>query len=152
MASQLASDTLPAVRAPSGPPASRAHEPQPGRPGEPGDARPAARLAGFPIPYRLARLGGLLAAASLVFGMGGFAGWALLGNPEADSRGPWPLVLGVAFGLGLLGAGCGLVSLTFGSAARRQAVSALSGSLLAPLAVGILALALFFASTSSSFL
>jgi hypothetical protein len=151
MASELASNALPAVRPPSGPPAAREDGPA----FEHGDERtgppPTARLAGFPIPYRLARLGGLLAAASLLFAMGGFAGWALLGA-EAESRGPWPLVLGVSFGLGLLGAGCGLVSLTFGSAARRQAVSALCVSLLAPLAVGILALALFFASTSSTFL
>ena len=85
---------------------------------------------------------------------GGLAGWATLGTQlgeGVDGRGPWPLVLGGAVCLGLLGAGCGLLALGFGNAARRQAIGALCVSLVAPLAVGIIALALFFASTDASF-
>jgi hypothetical protein len=106
------------------------------------------------VPRRLARLGNVLAFASLVLVFGGVGGWAGLGTElggTAGDRGPWPLVLGAAFCVGLLGAGCGLIALGLGSAARRQAVSALCVSLVAPLAVGIIALALFFASTGTSF-
>ena len=106
------------------------------------------------MPRRLARLGTVLAFASVVFVCVGLGGWAALGTPlgdAADSRGPWPLVLGAEFCMGLLGAGCGLVALGLGNAARRQAVSALCVSLVAPLAVGIIALALFFSSTGTSF-
>jgi len=44
-----------------------------------------------------------------------------------------------------------IVALGLGNAARRQAVSALCVSLVAPLAVGIIALGLFFSSTGTSF-
>jgi hypothetical protein len=117
------------------------------------DSHPRA-FRGLPMPRRLARLGTVLAFASLVFVCGGLGGWAALGTDlgeTADGRGPWPLVLGAAFCMGLLGAGCGLTALGLGNAARRQAVSALCVSLVAPLAVGIIALALFFSSTDTSF-
>jgi hypothetical protein len=106
------------------------------------------------VPKRLARLGTVLAVASLVLVCGGLGGWAALGTELAegsDGRGPWPLVLGAAFCMGLLGAGCGLIALGLGNAARRQAVNALCVSLVAPVAVGIIALALFFSSTGTSF-
>jgi hypothetical protein len=109
---------------------------------------------GLPVPKRLARLGSVLAFASLVLVCGGVGGWAALGTeigPTPGEHGPWPLVLGAAFCMGLLGAGCGLIALGLGNAARRQAVSALCVSLVAPVAVGIIALALFFSSTGTSF-
>jgi hypothetical protein len=114
----------------------------------------SSTFRGLAVPRRLARLGTVLAFASLVFVCVGLGGWAALGTDlgeGADGRGPWPLVLGAAFCMGLLGAGCGLVALGLGNAARRQAVSALCVSLVAPLAVGIIALGLFFSSTGTSF-
>jgi hypothetical protein len=111
-----------------------------------------AAFHGLPVPKRLARLGTVLAFASLVLVCGGVIGWLVLGaqfGGTTSEHGPWPLVLAAAFCLGLLGAGCGLTALGLGSAARRQAVSALCVSLVAPIAVGIIALALFFASTAS---
>ena len=87
---------------------------------------------GLPVPKRLARLGNVLAFASLVLVTGGVGGWAALGSDvdgNVDEHGPWPLVLAAAFCLGILGAGCGLIALGLGSAARRQAVGALCVSL-----------------------
>ena len=115
---------------------------------------PPRTFRGLPVPRRLARLGTVLAFASLVLVCGGIGGWAALGSELGegdDGRGPWPLVLGAAFCIGLLGAGCGLVALGLGNAARRQAVSALCVSLVAPVAVGLIALALFFSTTGTSF-
>lgn len=106
-----------------------------------------------PVPGRLARLGSVLGLSAILLVVGGFAGWAIIGSELAkgtDGRGPWPLVLAGAVGLGVLGIGCGLVALVLG-VSRRQALGALCVSLVAPLAVGILALALFFASTTLSF-
>ena len=130
---------LPALRPDAGPPHPRFAA------GEP-------RFRGLTVPKRLARLGTVLAFASLVLVCSGVVGWAALGTQlggTASEHGPWPLVLGAAFCLGLLGAGCGLTALGLGNAARRQAVSALCVSLVAPIAVGLIALALFFASTAS---
>ena len=112
--------------------------------------REKARL--LDAPGRLARLGSVLGLSAILLVVGGLAGWAIVGKQLAegvDGRGPWPLVLAGAVCLGLLGAGCGFLALVFG--ARRQAVGAVCLSLVAPLAVGMIALALFFASTTLSF-
>jgi hypothetical protein len=145
MSTQPVNSSLPVRRLPAGP----LEEPRrlPGR--------DIPVLRGLSTPRRLARLGTVLASFSFVLVLGGLAGWKLLGTQLPDGagdRGPWPLVLGAAFCIGLLGAGCGLVSLAFDTPARRQAFGALCVSLVAPLAVGILALALFFSTTSTSFL
>jgi hypothetical protein len=94
----------------------------------------------------------VLAFASLALASCGLALWSSLGTNDGSiaEHGPWPLVLGIAFGFGLIGAGCGLVALVLGPASRRRATSALCMSLVAPLAVGIIALAMFFSSTSLS--
>ena len=105
-------------------------------------------------PGRLARLGSVLGLSAILLVVGGLAGWAIIGKQLAegiDGRGPWPLVLAGGVCLGLVGAGCGFLALVFGGGARRQAIGAVCLSLVAPLAVGIIALALFFASTTLSF-
>jgi hypothetical protein len=105
-------------------------------------------------PGRLARLGSVLGLSAILLVVGGLAGWAIVGKQLAegvDGRGPWPLVLAGAVCLGLVGAGCGFLALVFGRGVRRQAIGAVCLSLVAPLAVGIIALALFFASTTLSF-
>jgi hypothetical protein len=100
-------------------------------------------------PRRLLRLGNALAVASVALVGGGLGLWHTFGAGDATGdRGPWPLLLAAAFGLGLVGAGCCLIALVVGNVSRREVVSALCISLVAPLAVGIIALALFFASTS----
>jgi hypothetical protein len=103
---------------------------------------------------RLARLGSVLGLSAVLLVVGGLAGWATIGKALAQDtggRGPWPLVLAGAVCLGLVGIGCGVVALTFGGSVRRDAISALCVSLIAPLAVGMIALALFFASTTLGF-
>jgi hypothetical protein len=103
---------------------------------------------------RLARLGSVLGLSAVLLVVGGLAGWAIVGKEltqETGGRGPWPLLLAGAVCLGLIGVGCGALALTFGNSARRQAIGAVCVSLVAPLAVGIIALALFFASTTLSF-
>jgi hypothetical protein len=137
-------NSLPVRRLPAGP----LEEPLRAQPG------PQRVQRGLSVPRRLARLGTVLATFSFVLVLGGLGGWAALGSRlnVAGDRGPWPLVLGAAFCLGLLGAGCGFVSLVFDTPARRQAFGALCVSLVAPLAVGIVALALFFSTTGADFL
>jgi hypothetical protein len=95
----------------------------------------------------------VLGLSSLLLVIGGAAGWAIIGEQLAkgsDGRGPWPLVLAGALVMGVIGIGCALIALALGNNSRRQALGALCVSLVAPLAVGILALALFFASTNLS--
>jgi hypothetical protein len=106
------------------------------------------------MPRRLARLGSVLGLSAVLLVIGGLAGWAMVGKElaqETGGRGPWPLLLAGAVCLGIIGVGCGVLALVFGSGVRRQAVGAVCVSLVAPLAVGIIALALFFASTTLSF-
>ena len=66
---------------------------------------------------------------------------------DTGGRGPWPLVLAGAVCLGLVGIDCGVVALTFGGSARRDVISALCVSLMAPLAVGMIALSIFASMT-----
>lgn len=100
---------------------------------------------------RLLRLAAALAGGSVVLTAGTLALWGALGDAEArDGRGPWPLLLGIAFSFGLLGAGCCITALAQGASPRRGALAALCLSLVAPVAVGLIALALFFASASLS--
>ncbi len=102
-------------------------------------------------PERLARLGTFLAWVSLALVCGAFVLWLGLDRSSfgsLDDHGPWPIVLALGFVLGLLGAGCGVTALALGGAPRRRAVGAVTISLVAPTLVGIVALALFFASTT----
>jgi hypothetical protein len=81
------------------------------------------------VPRRLARLGTVLAFASLVLVCGGIGGWAALGSELGegdDGRGPWPLVLGAALGhekaaddLRALGDGAGRLPSWWAGAYRR---------------------------------
>lgn len=103
------------------------------------------------FPRRIAKLSRLLSWLSLTLvclGLGAWAGIDRSALGVEDGRGPWPIVLGLGFLLGLLGAGCGLVALSFGGVPRRRTVGALTISILASGTVGVVALALFFASTS----
>jgi len=110
---------------------------------------PVRRVDISEAPRRLLRLGNTLAVSSFALAIGGLALWHSFGvGDAAGDRGPWPLLLAAAFGFGLVGAGCSLIALVVGNVSRREVVSALCISLVAPLAVGIIALALFFASTS----
>lgn len=112
---------------------------------------PVLREPDSAAPGRLARLGVLLGLSGILLAVSGLAGWTIVGSSlgePADGRGPWPLVLAGALIMGLVGTGCGLVALALGPVSRRQAVGAVCVSLVAPLAVGIVALALFFASAS----
>jgi hypothetical protein len=110
---------------------------------------------GRSAPRRLIRLGNTLAVASVALVGGGLVLWSLFGRGRsAGESGVWPLLLAVAFSFGLLGVGCCVTALAAGPAdnvSRRKVLSALCISLVAPLAVSVVALAVFFASTSFSF-
>ena len=114
-------------------------------------ALPAPQTTVTDAPRRLIRLGNALAVGSFALAIGGLALWHSFGSDQSSGdRGPWPLLLAAAFGFGLLGAGSCVLALALGNVSRREVVSALCISLVAPLTVGIIALALFFASTSLS--
>jgi hypothetical protein len=86
----------------------------------------------------------LLGLLSLVLGIVGAVGWALhldLGIAVTE-RGPWPLALVAAFGVGLLAIGCQIVALSHGSLPRRLVLRAFLLSVVAPVGVAVLALAL----------
>ena len=113
---------------------------------------PVERLLAVPeaVPRRLSRLGTFLAWTSLSLVSGAIVMWFALDRGSLgslDDHGPWPIVLALGFILGLLGAGCGVTALALGAAPRR-AVGAVTISLVAPTLVGIVALGLFFASTT----
>ena len=113
-----------------------------------------ACLPSYPnVPARLAHLGTLLAWLSLTLVIGGLGFWLAVDRdslkPLAE-HGPWPIVLGLGFVLGLVGAGCTLVALALGGVPRRRVVGAMTISLVAPTLVGITALGLFFAATTFS--
>jgi hypothetical protein len=104
----------------------------------------------LPTPRRLLRLGTLLGLLSLVLAIAGTAGWALrldLGL-TVTARGPWPLVLTAAFGVGVLAIGCQIVALSHGSLPRRLVLRAFLISLVAPVGVALLALSLFVGTGS----
>lgn len=107
------------------------------------------------VPTRLTQLGSLLAWVSLALVVGGMGLWFALDRSSITTpgdRGPWPFVLGLAFVSGVLGAGCGVTALVLGGVPRRRAVGAVTISLVAPTLVGIVALALFFATTTFNWL
>jgi hypothetical protein len=103
------------------------------------------------VPRRIAQLSRLLSWLSLTLVCLGLSAWLGIGRaslgPE-DGLGPWPVVLGLGFVLGLLGAGCSVVALSIGGVPRRRTFGAMTVSIAASTIVGIVALALFFASTT----